>query len=79
MQADVDPRRHALALDLMLTEQARVLSGQEPSLKRAYCSWVKPGSVRNADRIWVSTPQNRTYRAWRTAKLTPIGCFVTAL
>ena len=23
-----------------------------------------PGAVRNADRIWVSTPQNRTYRAW---------------
>ena len=22
------------------------------------------GSVRNADRIWVSTLQNRTYRAW---------------
>ena len=22
------------------------------------------GSVRNAGRIWASTPQNRTYRAW---------------
>ena len=23
-----------------------------------------PGAVRNADRIWSSTPQNRTYRTW---------------
>ena len=33
---------------------------------------LRPSSVRNADRIWVRTPQNRTYRAWRTAKLTPM-------
>ena len=39
-------RRYALALDMMLAEQARVLSDQEPSLKRPYCSWVKLGSVR---------------------------------
>ena len=25
---------------------------------------LKSGAVGNADRIWVSTPQNRTYRAW---------------
>ena len=23
------------------------------------------GAVMNADRIWVSTPQNRTYRSWK--------------
>ena len=23
-----------------------------------------PGAVRNADRIWVRTPQNRTYWVW---------------
>ena len=23
---------------------------------------IQKGAVRNADRIWVSTPQNRTYR-----------------
>ena len=33
------------------------LSGFTPFFR---CS----GAVRNADRIWVSTPQNRTYRAW---------------
>ena len=25
---------------------------------------IRSGAVRNADRIWVSTPQNRTYRDW---------------
>ena len=29
-------------------------------------------------KIWVCTPQNRTYRAWRTAKLTPMVRFQTA-
>ena len=29
-----------------------------------------PGSVRNADRIWVSTPQNRTYRAGGIQRIT---------
>jgi hypothetical protein len=28
-----------------------------------------PGAVRNADRIWASTPQNRTYRAWGKLEL----------
>ena len=46
----------------MFAELTRVLLGQgSPLLKRVYRSCVKPGSVRNADRIWVSTPQNRTY------------------
>ena len=61
MQADVDPalprftRCHALALDVMLAEQARVLSGQEPWLKRACCFWVKPGSVRKPNLPGLST------------------------
>ena len=29
--------------------------------------------------IWVSTPQNRTYRAWMTTKLTPMVRRETAL
>ena len=29
-----------------------------------------PGSVRNADRIWSSTPQNRTYRAGGIQRIT---------
>ena len=28
------------------------------------CFTIKSGSVRNAGRIWVSTPQNRTYQTW---------------
>ena len=28
-----------------------------------------PGAVRNADRIWVNTPQNRTYRTWGKLEL----------
>ncbi len=31
---------------------------------RVSCLFLQSGVVRNADRIWASTPQNRTYRAW---------------
>ena len=45
------------------------------ALKSQGCRGVS-GSVGNADRIWVSTPQNRTYRpGWRRLfflKLTPM-------
>ncbi len=41
------PPRSALALDLTLAEEARVLSGQgSPLLKSVYRFWVMPGSVR---------------------------------
>ena len=29
---------------------------------------------RVGNQIWVRTPQNRTYRTWRTAKLTLMVC-----
>ena len=79
-QADVDTATPALALDVsvLLTEPACVLSGQEELLKSVYRFWVKPGSVRNADRIWARTPQNRTYRAWRIPKFTRMVRLQTA-
>ena len=47
---------------MLVSEQGRVLSGQGPSLKRACCSWVKPGSVRKPNLPDLGT-----------AKLTPMG------
>ena len=37
------------------------------------------GAVRNADRIWASTPQNRTYRSWSCQGYLRISIFRVAV
>ena len=36
----------------------------QPNLRESEGFCVESDAVRNADRIWASTPQNRIYRAW---------------
>ena len=35
--------------------------------------WKESGAVGNADRIWASTPQNRTYREWKLSAIASYG------